>query len=98
MELIPQNRIDAGAGLVAAPEVVAKRFDDVVGGDANVRAAFLDHLQNAVQHAADAAELRVFATARTTRAVEVTKQLVGAVDEMDDHRDVNIAAIMSATN
>ena len=39
LELRPQRRLDAVAGLVARPEVVAERLDDVVGRDADVRRA-----------------------------------------------------------
>ena len=50
MELIPQRRVDAVAGLVAGPELVAERLDDVVGGDSDVGRALLEH----AQHRADA--------------------------------------------
>ena len=51
VELREQRRLDAVAGLVAGPEVVAKRLDDVIGRDADVRRALLDHLQHRLQHA-----------------------------------------------
>ena len=51
MELREQRRLDALAGLVARPEVVAERLDDVIGRDADVRRALLQHLQHRVQHA-----------------------------------------------
>ena len=51
MELRPQRGLDALAGLVAGPQLVAERLDDVIGRDADVRAAALDHLQHGVQHA-----------------------------------------------
>ena len=35
-ELREQVGIDAGAGLVAGPQAVAERLDDVIGGDADV--------------------------------------------------------------
>ena len=38
-EIAPQRRLDAVAGLVAMPEVVAERLDDVIGRDADVRRA-----------------------------------------------------------
>ena len=79
-------RLDALAGLVARPQVVAERLDDVIGGDADVRGALLDHLQHRVQHADHRAERPVLALVEAPQAVEVTEQLVRPVDEMDDHR------------
>ena len=79
-------RLDAFARLVAGPEGVAERFDDVVGGDADVRGAPLDHLQHGVQHADDRAVRRVLAFVEAAQAVEVTEQLVRAVDEVGYHR------------
>ena len=38
-ELRQERRIDSGAGLVAAPQPVAERLDDVIGRDADVRRA-----------------------------------------------------------
>ena len=55
-ELGAQRGIDACAGLVARPEVVAERLDHVIGRDADVRRAALDHLQHGVQHAGRGAE------------------------------------------
>ena len=63
MELRAQRRVDAVAGLVAGPEVVAERLDDVVGRDADVRRARLDHLQHRVEHADHGAE-RLVVTVR----------------------------------
>jgi hypothetical protein len=56
----------------------------VVGGDADVRRAFLDHLQHGVQHAGYRGEGLVFALVETALAVEVAEELVRPVDEMDD--------------
>ena len=80
-----KRRIDAVAGFVAGPQLVAKRFDDVIGRDADVRGAFLDHLQHRMQHAIDRAQRPVLALVEAAQAVEMTEQLVGAVDEMNDH-------------
>ena len=77
--------IDAGAGLVARPEVVAEGLDDVIGRDADVRRAGLEHLQHGVQHAGRGAERLTVAPAAAAAAVEMAEQLVGAVDEVDDH-------------
>ena len=86
LELRAQRAVDAGAGLVARPEVVAERLDDVVGRDADVRRSGLEHLQHGVQHAGRGAERLIVALAAAAAAVEVAEQLVGAVDEVDDHR------------
>ena len=47
MELREQRGLDACAGLVAGPEPIAKRFDDVIGRDAEIGGAVLDHLEHA---------------------------------------------------
>ena len=85
LELGEQRAVDAGAGLVARPEVVAERLDHVIGRDADVRRAGLEHLQHRVQHAGRGAERLTVAPAAAPAAVEVAEQLVGAVDEVDDH-------------
>ena len=85
MELRPQRRLDALARLVAGPQCVAERFDHVIGRDAEVRGVLLDHLQHRVQHAGHGAERLVFSLVETPLPVEVTEQLVGSVDEVDDH-------------
>src|SRR3954447_7791688 len=84
LELEPQRGVDAGARLVAVPELVPERLDHVVGGDADVRAVLLEVLEHGVQHARGGAVAAVVAAA--TPAVEVTEELVGAVEEVDDHR------------
>src|SRR4029079_6614473 len=86
-KLRAQHRLDAGAGFVTRPETVAGRLDDVVGGDADVCRTFGDHFRNRVQHAGDGAEgwIRFL---EATDAVEMAKQFVGAVDEMNDHSGV----------
>jgi hypothetical protein len=53
MELREQRGLDAGAGLVVRPKPIAKRLDHVIGGDAEVGVAVLDHLENGLQHADD---------------------------------------------
>jgi hypothetical protein len=85
MKLLPQRRFDAVAGLVPRPQVVAERLDDVVGRDADVRCAAFDSLQYGVEDAEHGAERFVLPLAEAAQTVEVTEQLVGAVDEMDDH-------------
>src|SRR5207245_7212828 len=45
----------------------------------------LDHLENGLQHADDGAVRAVLAFGKPAQAVEVAKELVGTVSEMDDH-------------
>ena len=47
LELRAQRRVDALAGLVARVEIVAERFDHVVGRDADVRRALVDQRDHA---------------------------------------------------
>ena len=85
MELREQRRLDAFAGLVVRPEFVAKRFDDVVGGDADMRGALLEHLQHRLQYTDHGAVGLVLALVEAAQPIEVPVQLVGAVDDVDDH-------------
>src|SRR6266699_1321756 len=85
VELREQGGVDALTGLVIGPERVAKRLDDVVGGDAEMRRALLDHLQYRVEHSDHGAEGRVLALCGAAAAVELAEQLVRAVDQMNDH-------------
>ena len=84
MELAPQGAVHSLARLVARPEVVAERFDDVVRRDADVRRAAFQHLGDGVEHARDRAEGRVLLL-RPPDPVELAEELVGPVDEVDDH-------------
>ena len=45
----------------------------------------LDHLEHGLQHADDGAVRAVLAFVEPAQAVEVTEELVGAVDEVNDH-------------
>src|SRR3954469_3434979 len=58
----------------------------MIGRDADMSGAGLDHLQNGAKHAKDAAERGVLALGESASTVEVSKELVRAVDEMDDQR------------
>ena len=53
--------------------------------DTDVSGARLDHLQHGLQHADHGAEGPVLPFGETAKAVEMAVQLVGAVDEMNDH-------------
>jgi hypothetical protein len=80
-----QRGLDAGAGLVVRPKPIAKRLDHVVGGDAEVRVAVLDHLEHGLQHADDGAVGAVHAFVESAQSVEMTEELVGPVNQVDDH-------------
>ena len=80
-----KDRLDSLAGLVVGPKVVAERLDDVIGRNADVRGALLEHLQNGLQHADHRAEWAVLTLVEAAQPVKVPKQLVGAVYDVDDH-------------
>jgi hypothetical protein len=85
VELREQCRLDPGGRLVARPQAVAKRLDDMVGRHAHVAFAALEDLQHRLQHAGDGAERPVLALGEAAQPEEVAEQLVGAVDQVDDH-------------
>ena len=84
MKLCAQNALDAGAGFVARPQAVSKGFDYMIGRDTDMSRAVFDHLRDRVEHAGDSAERRI-RFLEAPNAVEVTKEFVGAVDEVNDH-------------
>ena len=67
-ELREQVRLDAGAGLVAGPQTVAERLDDVIGGDADVRRAAVDHAEHRADDAADGGDFAAVARRAPTAA------------------------------
>ena len=85
MELREQRGLDAGAGLVVRPKPIAKRLDHVVGGDAEIRVAVLQHLENGLQHADHGPIGTVHAFGEPTQSVEVTEEFVSAVNKMNYH-------------
>src|SRR5262249_45603011 len=86
LELTQEQRVDALAGLVAGPEVVAKGFDDVIRRHPEMRGAALEHAEHRGHDATDGAQLlRCGALERGRGREEVAEQLVGAVDQMDVH-------------
>jgi len=56
----------------------------MIGRDANVRRAGLDHLRNCAKNTKHCAERRI-TLAETPNAVKLAKQLVGAIDKVNDH-------------
>jgi hypothetical protein len=89
--LSEERRLDAGAGLIAGPEIVAKRFDDVIRGYTDVKCPTLDHLQHGMQDADHGTERRILALGKAAKAVEMAEQLVCAVDQMDQHMPNELA-------
>ena len=85
-ELRQQVGFDAFAGLVAWPQFVAERFDDVIGRNGDVRGAAFDHAQNRCEHASDRGDLLTIPIPRGRQRVVVPEQLVCAVDEIDFQR------------
>ena len=82
-ELRQEIRIDARARLVARPQRVAERFDDVVGRHADVRgAAAIDHAEHRGEDAAHRAHFRAVSLLRRRHRVVVPEELVGAVDQV----------------
>ena len=82
MELREQRGLDAVAGLVVRPKPIAKRLDHMVGGDAEMRVAILNHLEHGLEHADDCAVGAILALGEPAQTVEMTEQLVSPVDEM----------------
>jgi hypothetical protein len=59
----------------------------------------VDHLEHGLQHADDGAIGAVHAFVESAQSVEMTEELVGAVDEVNDHFAVNedlVAAVSKA--
>ena len=52
-ELRQQVAVDAGAGLIARPQIIAERLDDVIGRNGNMGGAVADHAQDRCEYASD---------------------------------------------
>jgi hypothetical protein len=87
MELREQCWLDALSGLVAGPKLIAERLDYVISGHADVGGTTFDHLQDSVQYADDSAERLVLAVVESALAIEMAKQLVGAIYQVDNHEE-----------
>ncbi len=57
----------------------------MIRGYADVRGALFGHLQHGVQHTDNGPEWFVLAFGKAAQAVEMAEELVGAVDEVNDH-------------
>src|SRR4051812_2807433 len=84
MELRPERALDSRAGLVAGPEIVAEGLDDVIGGHTDVRSPSFQHLRHGAENSGNRAEGRI-TLLEPADPVEMAEQLVGPVDEVDDH-------------
>ena len=82
-ELRQQVGFDAFAGLVAWPQFVAERLDDVIGRNGDVRGTALDHAQHRREHASNRGDLAAVRIARGRQRVVVAEQFVCAVDQID---------------
>ena len=59
----------------------------MIGGDADMGRAMADHAEQRVQHATHGRDFAAVAIPRRRHRVIVAKELVGAVDQMDVHRE-----------
>jgi hypothetical protein len=84
LKLREQRALDSGAGFITGPELIAKRLDDVIGGDADVSCAVLQHAKDGSEHSGDGAK-RWISFLETPDAVEVPEEFVSAVDKVNDH-------------
>src|SRR6185503_5224744 len=73
------------AGFVSRPYLVAERLDDVIGRHADVGLSGFENLQHALQHTDYCAERPILTLGKAAQTVEMSEQLVGTVDEMNDH-------------
>ena len=73
------------AGLVARPQLVAERLDDVIGRDADVRGPRRHHAEQRRDHAAHGPDFAAVAHRGRGHREVVPEQLVGAVDQIDVH-------------
>ena len=95
-ELRQQQRVHAGARLVRRPHVVAERFDDVIGRDAEMGRAVLQHREHRLDDAAGRADLDAVAVEMSRpRRVVLAEDLIRPVDEMNDHRREPVTADVS---
>ena len=63
----------------------------MIGGDAEINGIVLQHLENGLQHTNDCAIRPIFAFGEPPQTVEVTKEFVGAVDEVNYHTALDYA-------
>src|SRR5437867_44664 len=79
-------RVHAFTGLVARPEVVAERLDDMVCRYTDMSDTGLEHAKHATKYAASGPNLLAPGIHVRGESVEVAKQLVSTVQYVDIHR------------
>ncbi len=94
-ELREQLRVHALTGLVAGPELVAKRLDHVIGRDTDVGRTSFEHHQHGAHNAARRRHLHAVRVEVGRNGEVVTEQLVGSVDEVDLHGGASLAQARS---
>src|SRR5262245_53638439 len=85
-ELPIQSRLDADSCFVTRPKVISKRFDDVIRRDTDMGCPVLNHLRDHSQQPTNRAKRRISFT-KASNAVEMTKEFVSTVNQVNDHRD-----------
>src|SRR5688572_10544125 len=85
MKLRKECALDPGPGFISGPETVAEGLDDVISCDPDVRRPVFDHLYNCTENSGDSAVGRI-SFLEPPDSVEVTKEFVCAVDQVNDHR------------
>ena len=79
-----QDCLDAVTGLVVWPQTVTERLDNVISRDPEVRRSTLEHLGNCTKHAPDRS-VRGVRSLGAPDSIKVTKKLVCAVEQVNDH-------------
>ena len=83
LKLRQQLGLDSLARLVSGPEIVAKRFDHVIGRDAQVRGAALQHAEDRSQNADERGRFPAVLVRLSWHRIEMPEQLVRAVEEVN---------------
>lgn len=68
----------------------------MIGGDTKVCGALLEHLQHRVQHANHGASGLIRTLGEPAQAIEVPEELVGAVNEVNEHGGGGVGASSAA--
>ena len=93
LELRAQCGLDSISRFVAGPKFVAEGLDHVIGGDAYVCGALADHLQHGIEHAGNRPESPILSTGEAAQSIKMAEELVGTVDQMNDHAERFRAAL-----
>jgi hypothetical protein len=92
MKLREQCGINSYTGLVVLPERISERLNYVICGDTHVCGAVFHHLQDGPKDPGDGTEWWVWLF-RAPQTIEVAKQLVCPIQEMNDHGQVSLQCI-----